>query len=299
MLTVKVFQDRFYDLLDCSQNMTCLGDFEGFTEGFSWSETEQEMTFSALTCQKTWRWSEREGVQLLRINTNIGNGMCYDGQGRLIVCEQIGYRVARASRDMKDYQVIASEYNGKPFNSPNDVVVHSSGMIYFTDPHFGRRPTKHGRFGSQPQSCNGVYRIDPNSLDVTLAADQLDAPNGLCFSPDESKMYFTEGPTKRLTVMDILPDGMLTNPRLFAHTAQCGVGAADGIKSDEFGNIWATAEGGIQVFAPDGTILGVILLPESSGNLAFGGKHLDVLFMGSGSKVFTVKTKVRGIKLRW
>lgn len=140
--------------------------------------------------------------------------------------------------------------------------------------------------------------IDPDSLDVTLATDQLNAPNGLCFSPDETKMYFTEGPTKHLTVMDVLPNGMLTRPRVFARTAQCGAGAADGIKSDEEGNIWATAEGGIQIFAPDGTILGVILLPEASGNLAFGGRDMNTLFMGSGSKVFIIQTKRRGVKLR-
>ncbi|MCM3713952.1 SMP-30/gluconolactonase/LRE family protein [Halalkalibacter oceani] len=298
MLKYEAVAEKFHDLIDVSQDMKLLGSVEGFFEGPIWSEKEQDLTFSSLTNEKTWRWKEGEGCTLLRENTNIGNGMAYDAAGRIIVCEQIGYRMARMNRDMSDYQVIASEYNGKPFNSPNDVVVHSNGMIYFTDPTFGRRPTRHGRFGRQQQPCQGVYMIHPDGFQVTLVTDEVDNPNGLCFSPDESQMYFAESGLSQITVMDVLDDGTLGNKRLFAKTLKRGHGFPDGIKVDSEGNVWCTAEGGVQVFSAEGETLGVIFTPEASGNLCFGGKEMKTLFMGSEFDFYSVETKVRGQSLR-
>jgi gluconolactonase len=298
MLKIEVFDHKFHDLIDVSQDMRLLGELGGFVEGPIWSEKEQDLTLNSLGNQKTWRWSETIGFTLMRENTNIANGMAYDAMGRIIVCEQIGYRMARMNRDMTDYQVIASEYNGKAFNSPNDVVVHSSGMIYFTDPTFGRRPTRHGRFGRQQQPCQGVYSIHPEGLQVTLATDELDNPNGLCFSPDETKMYFAESALSQITVMDVLKDGTLGNKKVFARTVRRGPGVPDGIKVDEDGNVWCTAEGGIQVFNPEGKILGLIYTPDASGNLCFGGKEMNILFMGSEFELYAVQTKVKGQGLR-
>ncbi|MDR1933597.1 MAG: SMP-30/gluconolactonase/LRE family protein [Spirochaetales bacterium] len=297
MLKIEIFDKSFENLLDPNQEMRLIGEFGGFVEGPIWDEKEQDLTFSSLTNQKTWRWKEGAAPKLMRENTNIGNGMAYDAAGRIIVCEQIGFRVARMNRDMSDYQVIASEYKGKPLNSPNDVVVHSSGMIYFTDPAFGRRPTRHGRFSHTPQSQN-VYFIHPENFQLTLATDQLSTPNGLCFSPDESKMYFAESSLDQITVMDVLGDGTLGSPKCLAKSVLRGPGVPDGIKVDVLGNIWMTAQGGVQVFSPDGGILGLIYTPDVSGNLCFGGGEMDTLFMGSEFELYTVRTKVKGQSLR-
>jgi gluconolactonase len=202
------------------------------------------------------------------------------------------------SWDIADYQIIATGYNGRPLNSPNDVVVHSNGMIYFSDPAFGRRPGLHGYFGRQQQPCQGIYSIHPETLQVVLVTDELDNPNGLCFSPDESKMYFAETSISQLTVMDVLKDGSLGNKKLFSYSVNKGHGTPDGIKVDVDGNVWCTAEGGIQVFNIEGTILGLIYTPEVSGNLCFGGKGMNTLFIGSGSNLFTVLLKAKGQSLR-
>ncbi|MDR1625783.1 MAG: SMP-30/gluconolactonase/LRE family protein [Spirochaetia bacterium] len=297
MLKIEVFDDAFHDLVDPNQELRLIGEFGGFFEGPIWSEKDQDLTFSSLTNQKTWRWKEGSEPKLLRENTNIGNGMAYDSSGRILVCEQIGYRVSRMNRDMGAYQVLASGYNGKPLNSPNDIVVHTSGMIYFTDPVFGRRPTRHGRFSHAPQEQN-VYMMHPETFQLTLATGELSNPNGLCFSPDERKMYFAETTLDQITVMDVLRNGTLANPECLAKSVPRGKGGPDGIKVDTKGNIWLTAQGGVQVFNPQGKILGLIYTPDVCGNLCFGGGEMNTLFMGSEFECYAIRTKARGQSLR-
>jgi gluconolactonase len=297
MLKIETFDDGFNDLINPNQELRLIGEFGGFFEGPIWSEKDQDLTFSSLTNQKTWRWKEGSEPKILRENTNIGNGMAYDSSGRILVCEQIGYRIARMNRDMSAYQVLATEYNGRPLNSPNDIVVHSSGMIYFTDPVFGRRPTRHGRFSHAPQEQN-VYLMHPETFQLTLATGKLSNPNGLCFSPDEKKMYFAETTLDQITVMDVLSNGTLANPECLAKSVLRGKGGPDGIKVDVQGNIWLTAQGGVQVFSPSGKILGLIYTPDVCGNLCFGGSEMNTLFMGSEFECYAVRTKVRGQSLR-
>lgn len=298
MLKVEVFDGRFHDLLDVNQDIKMLGALGGFFEGPIWNAKTKDLTFNSLTNQKTWRWSEKGGLRLMRENTNIANGMCYDSAGRIVICEQIGFRISRMNYELTEYQVLATEYEGKPLNSPNDIVCHSSGMLYFTDPHFGRRPSRHGRFGSMPQPCQGIYMLTPETLQLTRATGELDNPNGLCFSPDEKKMYFAESTLSQVTVMDVLSDGTLRNRQVFARTAKKGEGMPDGIKCDVAGNIWVTAEGGVQIIHSDGTLLGVLFTPEVCGNACFGGNDLQTFFMGSEFEFCAVRTKIKGQPLR-
>lgn len=299
MLNVLIGDKRFYELIDVSQEMIHLGNFGGVTEGFLWSEINQDLMFNTLTNQKTWKGTAIEGFIEIDEHTDIRNGMAYDNEGRIVACVQIGYCVARMNRDLTNYQVIASEYNSHPLNSPNDIVVRSDGAIYFTDPVFGRRPTRHGRFDRRTQPLQGVYRIDPETLEVILATGELFTPNGLCFSSDERKIYFADSAVSQIVEMDVMPDGTFAYKKVLASTLGRGeYGLPDGIKIDEQGNIWCSAEGGIQVFTPEGIFLGMIRTKGASGNLCFGGKDLQTIFIGSEFDVYMVQALVRGNKLR-
>lgn len=294
MLDFLVNDKRMLDLISPDQDMVDCGDYGGFVEGPIWSEKYNDLTFNSLSNKKTWRFDPDTGKsQLYDEDTNISNGMAYDLDGNIIVCEQIGFRILRTDREFKRYEVIADSYNGKPFISPNDVVVHSNGTIYFTDPHYGRRPTRHGKFSSQPQEKQRVYGIRPGRGELFVATEETNCPNGLCFSLDEKEIYFAESSTYELSAMDVNEDGTFSNRRILAVTPELGHGAPDGIKIDNEGNIWLTAQGGIQVYNRAGSFYGLFRTPEVSGNLCFGGREKDTLFFGCESHLMTVKTKVK------
>jgi gluconolactonase len=176
--------------------------------------------------------------------------------------------------------------------------VRSDGLIFFTDPAFGRRPTRHDRFGRVYQPVQGVYSIHPATLEVTLVSGELFTPNGLCFSPDETSLYVADSAVSQIVELDAENGGMLKNKRVFARTSGRGHGVPDGIKADTAGNIWCTAEGGVQVYHPSGGLLGIIRTPDVSGNLCFGGDDMKTVFIGSGSDIFSLRAKVRGVSLR-
>jgi len=298
MLQIEVYNDRFLSLVDPNQEFKKLGDFGGVPEGIIWSEHHQQLTFNSLTNQKTWRIYSDGSVKQLREKTNIANGMAFDSKGNIVVCEQIGYRIGYADNDFSSYEIVADSYNGKPFNSPNDVVVHSDGTILFTDPAFGRRPTRHGRFSSLPQPVQGVYSLDPKTWEVKLVCDDLDTPNGLVFSPDEKKIYFADTGLSEIIAFDYC-DGKMSNKKVLAHTLQKGSRRPDGIKIDSLGNIWCDCEGGLQVYDPDGNVLGLIRTPQESCQFCFGGSDMKTIFFGSEFDLLSFRTKIPGIQLRW
>ena len=293
MLNVLVKDERFHNLIDTEQEIFDWGDFGGFVEGLIWSNIDCDLTFNTLGNKKTWRLYCDGNSELLREETNIANGMAYDADYNMIICEQIGYRLARSDRDLKKYEIIADSFDGKPFNSPNDVVVHSNGTIYFTDPHYGRRPTRHGRFSSQPQARQRVYGIRPKTGELFIATEETNTPNGICFSLDESKVFFAETTTYEISEMDVNDDGTFSGRKVLAVTPDLGHGGPDGIKLDNFGNIWCCAQGGIQIYTQDGAFLGLLRTPAASGNLCFGGKDGHTLFFGADSRMMSVRTKVK------
>lgn len=293
MLDVIVYDERFRELIDLEQDMDDEGDFGGFLEGLIWSEKNNDLIFNTLGNKKTWCFYSKGRYELLKEETNIANGMTYDRDGNIIICEQIGYRMAKTDRAFSFYEIIADSYDGKVFNSPNDVVIHSNGTVYFTDPHYGRRPTRHGRFSRQPQKKQRVYGIRPHDNSVFVATEETNTPNGLCFSLDEKQVYFSETTTSEISVMDVSDDGTFTNRRVLAVTPELGHGGPDGIKLDGKGNIWCCAQGGIQVYSPDGRFLGLLKTPAASGNLCFGGDDGHTLFMGADSHLVSVRTKTK------
>jgi gluconolactonase len=224
-----------------------------------------------------------------------GNGMAYEDDGSLLVCEQVTSSLIRIRPDGLR-EVVAFHYQGKYLNSPNDVIVRSDGAIYFTDPNYGRWPVAVGVGRDCELDFQGVFLVPPGGGDVQLVVDQkeFEQPNGLCFSPDESLLYVND--RRDLKVFDVAADGSLSNRRLvhdeMGSTDVPGNGNPDGMECDALGNVWTTARGGIWVVAPSGDLIGIIESPEVAGSLVWGGEDLRTLFVCTSTTMHELRTKV-------
>jgi gluconolactonase len=250
------------------------------------------------------RWTPDEGVTEVANPSNKGNGMTFDLDGGLVVCEHVTSSVVRIdpSGTGEGREVLATHYEGKELNSPNDVVVKSDGAIYFTDPTYGRMPG-FGIEREQELDIQGVYRIPAGGGDVELLLDDFAQPNGLCFTADESLLYVNDTDRAHIRVFDVDADGRPVNGRVLAEgigTASLDVGdLVDGMKLDERGNIWVTGPGGVCVFSPEGEHIGTVEVPESVGNINWGGPDWNWLFIAASSSVYRLRCSVGGNRLHY
>jgi gluconolactonase len=265
-----------------------------FSEGPIWNPKEHCLYFSDMPNDIRRRWSPGDGVAEVRNPSNKCNGMTYDGAGNLYVCEHSTSALIMETPAGKR-QVLATHWQGKRLNSPNDVVVRSDGPIYFTDPTYGRMPV----FGlERPQELEfqGVYRLAAGR-GLHCEANDFSQPNGLCLSPDETTLYVNDTTRAHIRAFDVAPDGALSQGRIFAHgigTGDYEEGVVDGMKCDEHGNVYVTGPRGIWVFGPQGTHLGVIRMPEIAGNLNWGGPDWRDLYCCCSTSIYRVRMKVRG-----
>jgi len=246
------------------------------------------------------RWDEETGaVSLFRKPSNYSNGNTRDRRGRLVTCEHDSRRVTRTEYD-GSITVLADRYDGKSLNSPNDVVCKSDGSIWFTDPPFGILGYYEGHLAKQElPTC--VYRCDPDSGQLTVVAEDVNRPNGLAFSPDESKLYVVEaGVTPRvIRAYDVVGGTRLANVRTII-TAEPN-GTPDGLRVDVDGNLWVGWGMGVQgldgvaIFNPDGKAIGRIELPERCANVCFGGRHRNRLFMCGSTSMFSLYVNTQGV----
>ncbi len=241
------------------------------------------------------RWDEATGaIGVFRHPAGYANGHTLDGQGRLVSCEHGNRRVTRTEHD-GTITVLADRYDGRRLNSPNDVVVHSDGSVWFTDPAYGIDSDYEGhRAESEIGGCH-VYRIDPASGSCDIVADDFDRPNGLAFSLDETQLYIGDSRAKHIRLFDV-DDGALSGGRLFA---TCTNGTFDGLRLDDTGRIWAAAGDGVHCLHPDGTLLGKLLLPEEASNLVFGGLKRNHLFVSATTSVYAILGNVTGARPVW
>jgi gluconolactonase len=271
-----------------------------FTEGPIWNRDGEFLLFSDMPGDVRRRWSERDGVQEVMRPSNKGNGLVYDADGNLLVCEHATSLLVRERPD-GTRETVASHFRGKELNSPNDVITRSDGTIYFSDPTFGRVPG----FGVERDvelGFQAVYRIPPGGGEPQLAVpeDEFEQPNGLCFSPDESLLYINDTPRALIRVYDVAADGTLSNSRLFFEGIGRGViaeGIPDGMKCDERGDVWVTGPGGVWVISPAAERLGVIEVPENTGNLTWGGPDWRTLYIPSSTSLYRIRTKVASARL--
>jgi len=298
-VSVQAESEDLHELIDADAAVEQIGSGFTFTEGPIWNPRGQYLLFSDMPGDTRRRWDEQSGVREVANPSNKGNGMTLDAQGRLVVCENSTSSVARMDPDGtgSGREVLATHFLGKELNSPNDVVIHSSGALYFSDPTYGRMPG-FGVEREQDLDFQGVYRLPPGGGDLQLLVDDFVQPNGLCFSPDESLLYINDTDRTHIRVFDVEADGTISNGRVFAEgigTGNLEVGdLVDGMKCDERGNVWVTGPKGVWVFTPGGAHLGVIEIPENVGNIHWGGPDWSSLFVAASTSVYRVETKVSG-----
>lgn len=291
-MTAEVRDPRFHSVVGGTAELQTLGGGFMFTEGPLWHPTKKFLLFSDMPGNIIRRWTQAGGVTPFRQPSNMTNGLTYDQQGRLLACEHSTSRVTRTEPD-GSISVLATHYQGRELNSPNDIVVARDGAIYFTDPMYGR-VEYYGVPRAPELSFRGVYRIDPRDGKLTLLADDFAQPNGLCFSLDEKRLYINDTERGHIRLFDISPDGGLAGGAVFAETKGEGEGAPDGMKIDSAGNVYCCGPGGVHVFDPEGVSLGVIRTPEPTANFAFGGEDYRTLFICASSQVLHTRVPVAG-----
>lgn len=282
----------------------------GFLEGLVWHESGA-LFFTDVPRDTIHRWSISGGVEVWRRPANIPNGMTRDPTGRLLSCEQSTSKLVRFEAD-GTRTVVASHFNGRELNSPNDVVCRSDGAIYFTDPPAGRSEP-HGRTRPGPSELDfsGVFLIRPGSRKVELVIDSMALPNGLCLSPDESVLYINDTLLMQIVAVDVSPDGRTANQRMFFQAAgelpdpkrlaaeMQTYGAPqdllpDGMKVDALGNLYCGGPGGLWVVNPSGEHLGTLPMPGFVGNLAWGDADWRSLYIGATSDLYRLRLGVQG-----
>ena len=267
-----------------------------WSEGPAWNGVGRYLVWSDIPNNRQLRWIEDDGrVTVFRNPSGYSNGNTFDFEGRQLSSEHGGRRVVRYEPN-GTVTVIAEKFQGKRFNSPNDLAVHPDGSIWFTDPQYGIRGYYEG-FKADSELPVAVYRVDGKTAQIDKLTDEVGGPNGICFSPDYKKVYVADtGAPREIKVWDI--DGKtIRNGKRLAQLDIPGTGqpsAADGIRCDIDGNIWAGARPGVQVVAPNGDRLGMIRLPETCANVCFGGAKRNRLFMAASESLYAVYVETTG-----
>lgn len=267
-----------------------------WAEGPAWNGVGRYLVWSDIPNNVQLRWIEDDGrVTTFRNPSGHSNGNTFDYQGRQLSCEHGGRRVARYEADGR-VTVVAERFQGRRLNSPNDVVVHPDGDVWFTDPMYGITGNYEG-FKADSELPMAVYRVDGRSGEVAKVTDEVTGPNGLCFSPDYKTLYLADtGSTRAIKAFDVAGT-TLSNARTLATLTIPGTNTpsgADGIRCDVEGNIWAGARPGVQVIAPDGATIGMIRLPETCANVCFGGARRNRLFMTASQSLYAVYVNTSG-----
>lgn len=292
---LEVHDERFLRLVHPMSTLDVIADGFTWTEGPVWFGDHDCLLFSDIPSQRIMRWSETEGLSCFRSGTGFNNGNTRDRQGRLIGCRH-GFRdVVRTEWD-GSLTVLASSFEGKRLNSPNDVVVSSDGAVWFTDPTYGIISNFEGFRAEQQQAAQNVYRVSPEG-ELSAVISDFTQPNGLCFSPNEHWLYVAESGSSHnddvpSVIRKFAVEGSLLRDK--GTFATIDKGLPDGIRCDVQGNLWSSAADGVHCFAEDGTLLGKVLVPQVVSNLCFGGADGHRMFITATSAVFRVFVDVLG-----
>lgn len=279
--------DEFKKCVAAEARVQKLAGDMAFLEGPAW-HPDGFLVFSDIPNNELKKWTKEGGVTTFRKPSGNANGNTIDLQGRLVTAEHSGRRISVTAKD-GTVGALVDRFDGKKFNSPNDVVVKSDGTVWFTDPPYGLP-----RGQQKEQEGQYVFRFDPKTGKTTVLVKDFDRPNGLVFSPDEKKLYVADsGQPKHIRVFNVNSDGTVTEGRVFCKIDK---GGPDGIRCDGGGRIWSSAEDGVQIFAPDGALIGKILVPESPANLCFGGSDGKTLFITARKSLYSIPVLVGAAK---
>jgi gluconolactonase len=291
------FDPRFEQLVLFNAELELLADGFRWLEGPVWFGDQQCLLFSDIPNNRNLRWSVQHGVSVFREPSAFANGQTRDRQGRLISCHHQSRCLTRLEHDGTTTTLV-SQAGGRRLNAPNDVVVKGDGSIWFSDPLYGLINDYEGGRQSSEQPP-ALYRLDPASGVARAVANDFDGPNGLAFSPDEQLLYVAEtgapgasAPRQFIRRFRVSPDGLsLSGGELF-HTVSPGW--ADGLRVDELGNLWCSAADGVHVIAPDGALIGKVLVPKRVSNLCFGDRYRSRLFICASTALYSLFTATRG-----
>src|SRR4051794_19945452 len=295
-----VLDERFGRLVNSNARLEKLYEGCRWAEGPAYFPAGRYVIWSDIPNDRMMRYDETTGaVGVFRQPAGYSNGNTVDRQGRLVTCEHGNRRVTRTEHD-GSVTVIASHFEGKRLNSPNDVVVRSDDSIWFTDPSYGIDSDYEGHKAESEIGACYVYRVDPQSGEIRIVADDFVRPNGIAFSVDERQLYVVDtgathvkdGP-RHMRVFDVNESGKLSGGRIFA---TCTSGLFDGFRLDEAGRIWTSAGDGVHCYDPDGTLIGKIMVPEVVANLVFGGPKRNRLYICGTTSLYAVFLFVNGTK---
>jgi gluconolactonase len=287
----EIIHPRFASLLLGNCSLEKIHSGTRWAEGPCYFGDTGVLIWSDIPNNRMLRYVEGSGVDVFRQPSHCSNGNTRDRQGRLVSCEHETRRVTRTEWD-GTITVLADRYQGRRLNSPNDVVVKSDGSIWFTDPPYGILSDYEGKKSASEQDHNYVFRLDPASNALTAVASDFDKPNGLAFSPDESRLFVVDsGRPRHMRVFDVIDGKHLSKGSVFA---DCDAGSFDGLRLDTEGNIWTSTKAGVNVYAPDGELLGKIRVPEAVANVTFGGPKFNRLFITATTSLYSVFVNARG-----
>ncbi len=280
-------QNNLNEILDPNAKVEkVVGGFE-FTEGPVW-HPDGFLLFSDIPANTIYQWQAGEKTTFRQPSGNA-NGNTLDQSGRLVTAEHGNRRISLTQND-GEIVTLASQYQGKRLNSPNDLAVRSDGSIYFTDPPYGIKSEQ------EELGFYGVYRLAPDGT-LTLLVDDFVRPNGIVLSPNETKLYVNDSQEGHIRVFNVKSDGKLDNGKLFAELKPPNEsGAADGMEVDMKGNVYSTGPGGVWVFSPDGDLLGIIETPEAPTNLAWGDRDYQTLYITANTSVYRIPLKIPGMR---
>lgn len=289
------YDARFEQLLPTGAQL------ERHCTGMQWAEGPvyvpwgDYILWSDIPNNRMMKWSNADGCSVFRQPSGYTNGNYLDNLGRLVSCEHGGRRISRTERNGK-VKTLVDNYRGSRLNSPNDLVVKSDNTIWFTDPPYGILSDREGQKSESELGANYVFRFDPTSGSLKIVADQLDRPNGICFSPDEQVLYLSDtGKARNILAFDVVHGNELTNKRIFASVRP---GMADGFRVDSTGTLFTSSWDGIQVYSSKGELLGKILVPEDrTANCVFGGTNRNRLYITADQSLYSIRLNTRGAQL--
>ena len=294
MLT-NTFDPRMNELISPDAHLEPISVGHKATEGIAWHDKGNYLIFSDMGVGKIYKWNpENYETSVIKYPSNISNGNFIDPQGRIVTCEHATSCVTRMESDGRYMTVLASHYNGRQLNSPNDIIIDSKGRFWFTDPMYGRTSPVAGIERKSELGFQGVYCLDTNGT-LILAAKDFEQPNGLCLELDEKTILINDTPRKHIRRFNIEEDCTLSGGEVVCDVSGPGVGLPDGLKIDAYNNIYCTGPGGVHVFTKSGQKLGVIILPEKCRNFCFGGEDLSEMYFACDA-IYRVKTNTHGVR---
>jgi len=266
-----------------------------FSEGPAWDRCTGEFYYTDIVGDAIWKWKPGTGHRIVMQPSRYANGLTFDREGRLLVAGWGGRTVWRVEDD-GSHTTLAATYEGKKLNSPNDIIVRSDGLIYFTD-SFGSLCNVGMGFEDVQRYLDiaGVFSVTPEGKKLTLVIPDVFYPNGLCFSPDEKLLYVNDSRHALINVYPVRRDGTIAKGRLFYQVVGSETGIPDGMKCDVEGNVYCTGPGGIHVITPDGKLLGRLRIPDHTTNLGWGDDDWRSLYITTYHGVYRTRLRVAGV----